>query len=272
MMLLRRTRPDVRQAVMVHEPFVRINSVKSLVMGTWQRLQLRAVLSGADVVMVTTSSWIPLLPAHCHAVAVPAGSNLPDRRERRESQRRALGVGGDTLVLATFGTDHPSRLLDHVVAAANAVAAHRQPVTLQCLGAGTLALHGLDPAVVVHRPGRQSIDDLATELSAADIFLAPFADGLSTRRTTLMAALQHALPVVGTAGRLTEPDLRAEDAAIHWVASGDRKRFADAALVVAEDAALRQQCGVAARALYDRRFSWELIARVILGALSTPSM
>jgi glycosyltransferase involved in cell wall biosynthesis len=252
---------------MVHESFVGINSAKSLVMSTWQRLQLRAVLSAVDVVMVTTSSWIPLLPAGCHAIAVPAGSNLPDRRERRQSRRDALGVDGEMLVLATFGSDHPSRLLDHVVAAANAVVAYRQPVILQCLGAGKLPLDGLDSAVAVHRPGRQSSDDLATELSAADIFLAPFADGLSTRRTTLMAALQHALPVVGTVGHLTEPDLRAEDAAICWVPTGDPGRFADAALVLAGDAALRQRCGAAARALYDRRFSWELIAQSVLTAL-----
>ena len=269
MILLRRRRPDIRQAVMVHEPYVAIDSIKTLVMGTWQRLQLRAVLSVVDVVMVSTSSWIPLLPARCEPIAAPAGSNLPDRRARRDDRRRALGANDETLVLATFGTDHPSRLLDHVVAAANAIAARHQRVMLLCLGVGTRALDNLDPAVIVHRPGRQSLDDLAAELSAVDIYLAAFVDGLSTRRTTLMAALQHALPVVGTDGRLTEPDLRAEGAAIRWAPTGDSKRFAEAALALAGDAALRRSCGAAARELYDRRFSWELIAQIVLAALST---
>jgi len=269
MMLLRRRRPDIRLAVMVHEPFVAIDSVKSLVMGTWQRFQLRAVLAAVDVVMVSTSSWIPLLPARCEPIAAPAGSNLPDRRARRNDRRRALGADDEVLVLATFGTDHPSRLFDHVVAAANAIAARHKRVMLLCLGIGTRALEGLDPAVTVYRPGRQSVDELAAGLSAADIYLAAFVDGLSTRRTTLMAALQHALPVVGTEGRLTEPDLRAEDAAIRWAPTGDPKRFAEAALALAGDAALRRSCGAAARELYDRRFSWELIAQIVLGALST---
>jgi glycosyltransferase involved in cell wall biosynthesis len=270
MIALRRQRPDIRQAVMVHEPFVRIESAKSLVMGTWQRLQLRAVLSAADVVMVSTSSWIPLLPARSRPVTAPVGSNLPDRREWRQTRRQALGADGGALVLATFGTDHPSRLMDHVVAATNAVAARHQRVTLLCLGVGTPALEGLDRAVAVHRPGRQQSDELATELSAADVYLAPFADGLTTRRTTLMAALQHALPVVGIDGPRTEAELRSEEAAIRWTPAGEPRRFADAALELADDAALRQRSGVAARELYERRFSWEVVAGIVVDALSSP--
>ena len=34
-------------------------------------------------------------------------------------------------------------------------------------------------------------------LRASDMLLLPFSDGASTRRTTLMAGLSHALPVVG---------------------------------------------------------------------------
>jgi glycosyltransferase involved in cell wall biosynthesis len=265
---LRRRRPHVRQAVMVHEAYVGINSAKSLLIGTWQRLQLRAVLGAADAVMVTTSSWIPLLPGHKRAVAVPVGSNLPDRRAGRGERRRALGADATTLVLATFGTSHPSRLTDHVVSAANAVATEHGHVTLLCLGIGTQAFRGLDPAVLVHRPGCQTEDELARELSAADIFLAPFFDGLTTRRGTMMAALQHALPVVGTAGILTEPELRREDDAIRWTAAGDREGFARAALELAADGTARARRGAAARALYERRFSWQRVAATIVETLA----
>jgi len=266
---LKRRRPTVQLAVMVHEAFLRAASPKSLVMAAWQRLQLRAVLSVADVVMVSTSAWRPLLPSRRVPITAPVGSNLPDRRERRRDQRRALDAGSETVVLATFGTNHPARLMDYVVAAANASAAGHQPVMLLCLGAGTPPLKGLDPTVTLRRPGRQSDGELATELSAADIYLAPFADGLTTRRTTLMAALQHALPVVGTDGPHTEPGLRDEQAAICWTPIGDPDRFADATLRLACDWALRQRRGAAARALFERRFTWELIADTVLAALAT---
>jgi glycosyltransferase involved in cell wall biosynthesis len=66
---------------------------------------------------------------------------------------------------------------------------------------------------------------------------------------------------------LTETELRREVAAIRWTPAGDSKQFAAAALELADDAKLRQGFGAAARALYDRRFSWEVIASTLLGAL-----
>jgi glycosyltransferase involved in cell wall biosynthesis len=271
MMSLRLRRPAVLRAVMVHEAFVPIDSAKSLVMGAWQRLQLRALLSVADVVMVSTSSWVRLLPAGTRPVVIPAGSNLPDRRGQRDSRRRSLAAGDGALVLASFGTDHPSRLLSFVVAAANAVVSRHDEVKLLCLGAGTRPLDGLDPRVELHRPGRQSDEELAASLSAADVYLAAFSDGVSTRRTTFVAALQHALPVVGTDGWRTEAELRRETLGIRWVPAGDPESFVDAVLALAGDAELRRRYGASARALYDREFSWEFIARRVVTALATPS-
>lgn len=268
---LRRRRTDVRVAVMVHEPFVPVVSAKTLVLGAWQRLQLRTILSLADTVLVSTSSWNRLLPARRQGITAPAGSNLPDRRDMRISQRRALGAEPETIVLATFGTGHPARLIGPVVAAANAIAADDRRVILLVLGTGGQELDDLDPAVVVRRPGRQSPDELAAELSGADIYLAAFVDGLSTRRTTLMAALQHALPVVGSDGPLSEPELRREVGGITWTATGDTSAFAGAAVALAGRSDHRLQRGVAARELYDRRFSWPRIADVVIDALSSPS-
>jgi glycosyltransferase involved in cell wall biosynthesis len=263
--------PETCRAVMVHEPFVPIRSAKSLVMGTWQRLQFRALLALADLVFVSTSSWNPRLPASCRPITAPVGSNLPDGRRQRAERRQVIDATPETIVLATFGTGHPSRLFGHVVAAANAVAAEHDRVTLLVLGTGTQPLHGLDDAVVVRRPGLQSPEELAGELSAADIYLAPFVDGLSTRRTSLMAALQHALAVVGTAGPLTEPGLRHEEAAITWASAGDRMGFASAALALAGDPAARSQRGLAARRLYERRFAWERIAELTIAAVAESS-
>jgi glycosyltransferase involved in cell wall biosynthesis len=263
--------PRTRRAVMVHEPFVPIRSVKSLVMGSWQRLQFRALLALADLVFVSTSSWNPRLPASCRPITAPVGSNLPDGRRQRAERRRAIDASPETIVLATFGTGHPSRLLGHVVAAANAVAAEHDRVMLLVLGTGAQPLCGLDESVTVRRPGLQSPDELAAELSAADIYLSAFVDGLSTRRTSLMAGLQHALAVVGTDGPLTEPDLRREEAAISWVSASDRAGFARAALALAGDPAARLRRGLEARRLYERRFSWERIAELTITAVAQSS-
>src|ERR1700683_2694715 len=48
-------------------------------------------------------------------------------------------------------------------------------------------------------------------LSACDLLIQPYPDGVTTRRTTIMASLAHGLPTLTTSGHLTEP---------FWASSG----------------------------------------------------
>jgi hypothetical protein len=54
-------------------------------------------------------------------------------------------------------------------------------------------------------PGEQSLDELSRYVSACDVMLQPYPDGVSSRRTSVMVALSHARPVVTTVGHLSEP-------------------------------------------------------------------
>jgi len=109
---------------------------------------------------------------------------------------------------------------------------------------------------------------LAESLSATDIFLAPFIDGVSTRRTTVMAALQHGLAVIGTDGPLTDPAFRESDDALRLVPVEREDLFVDAALKLASPRGEREQVSRAARRLYDECFDWPIIAEALLSHLS----
>ncbi len=112
---------------------------------------------------------------------------------------------------------------------------------------------GLDPRIEVHRPGALPAERVARHLACADIFLAPFSDGVSTRRTTLMAALQHGLPVVGTSGESTDSMLTGSTSAIRLLPVGDVTGFGAAVRLISEDADLRLSMAEAARVLYTSR-------------------
>jgi hypothetical protein len=58
---------------------------------------------------------------------------------------------------------------------------------------------------------------LSHHLQACDVLLQPYVDGVSGRRTTTVSALEHAVPVVTTFGRLSEPFWR-ETPAVETVA------------------------------------------------------
>ncbi len=268
--LATKARRGASVALMVHEPFVSMETWRTTAMGLWQRAQLGALRLGADVVFTSIDTWAERLqgaPGGPEVRHLPVGSNLPDRRDRRQEARAELGAEEGTIVLATIGREHPSWLGAYVVAAANAVAATGQPTVLLALGAEAPPLPGLDPAIAVHAPGYLEASELSAQLAAADIFLAPLVDGVSTRRGTLMAALQHGLAVLGTEGPLSDRVLRESGEALRLTPVGDKSEFADAAAALAVDPPARGAMGAAARGLYERRFDWPVIAGEMLAAL-----
>jgi glycosyltransferase involved in cell wall biosynthesis len=260
-------RPSI--AVMVHEPYVPMTSLRWTAMGLWQRLQLAAVRFAADAVFTSTDVWsdrfgrqLPRRPSH----HLPVGSNLPDRRSARAVERRRLGFEEGTLVLAAIGRRHDTWLADYVVAAANATAAER-PVALLLLGAEAPALPGLDARIDLIAPGYLPEDELSAKLAAADLFLAPLADGLSTKRSAVMAALQHGLAVVATAGEVTDAVLRGPGSGIALVPVGRSDRFTAETLQLAKDPAARAEGAAAGRRLYEGQFDWPVICERLLASL-----
>jgi glycosyltransferase involved in cell wall biosynthesis len=271
---LRRAAPRPVIALMVHEPCVDMVDWRSVLMGLWQRVQLASLVRCSDIVFVSVDAWTSYLRGRRPSTAIihlPVGSNLPDKRESHDAERARFGVVPDGLVLAAFGTGHPARLSDYIVVATNRLARSGRPVTLLNLGHGAPGLAGLDDRVKLHHPGRLPGHVVAARLASADIFLAPYVDGVSSRRTALMAALQHALPVVGTDGASTDPLLRGATDALRLLPVGNSESFADAVFNLAFNADLRLAMGRAARRFYEECFDWPVLAsRLVGGLLSIP--
>lgn len=265
--LRRRRRPVL--AIMFHETYVDPESWRWALMGGWQRLQLQALQRCADVQLCSIERWtdrLRRLAPRVPAEHLPVGSNLPDRRALRVEARQELGAQAGTLVLACFGLWHPGRLAGHVFAASRSVARGRHTILLN-LGAPHRTA-GIPPVGVdLREPGFMSGAALARLLAAADIVLAPYEDGVSTRRSTVMAALQHGIPVVGTAGHLTDRLLAAERDALVLVPVDDPARFANAVVALADDPQRLGEAGRAARRLYESRFDWPVIVERLTGIL-----
>jgi glycosyltransferase involved in cell wall biosynthesis len=267
-MRTRRHRPVL--GLMIHEPYVPMTCWRWRLMGTWQRTQLLALRAAADVVLVAVELWADtLMPAWPRRPThhVPVGSALPDMRAAREEQRIRLGFAADTIVLAVFGTSHPTRLTSYVEHSAVAVAEAGHKVGVLNLGADAPPLPALDGRIEVLAPGRLTDADVGRWLSAGDIFLAPFLDGVSTRRTTLMAALQHGLPIVATDGPLTDGMLRDAPEALRLVPVDDDPGFTTTVVRLAGDPVERGGLSSRARELHERCFSWPLIATRTVHAL-----
>jgi glycosyltransferase involved in cell wall biosynthesis len=269
---LRISSSRVRVSLMVHEPYVPMVNWRWALMGIWQRCQLMTALWGTNLAFASIQAWaasvarLPLAPQTFH---LPVGSNLPDARRVREAERARLQAHDNTLIVAVFSTGIPGRSVSRVTSAVNAIAQTGREVLLLNLGAGAHSVReGLSSRVQVFEPGRLPPSQLAANLATADLFLAPFVDGVSTRRGTVMAALQHGIAVLGTAGFLTD-SLFFRGECLELVAADDEQGFAAAAVRLAMNQDHRRSLGEAGRRLYERTFDWPIVARRLVTYLTT---
>jgi glycosyltransferase involved in cell wall biosynthesis len=112
----------------------------------------------------------------------------------------------------------------------------------------------------VHATGLLSDAALSHHLSACDLMLQPYPDGLSSRRTSLMNVLEHGIAVVSNTGHLTE-DFWPSSNIAGFGSSGD---LATHCIRLLNDRAARAQTAQSGLALYRARFDWpRIIAKVI---------
>jgi glycosyltransferase involved in cell wall biosynthesis len=229
----------------------------------WQRTQLTTLLLLADQRFASIELWATKFSRIRPTAHLPSGSNLPDARGERESVRRELGLEG-SFVVATLSTGHPSHLTSYVEKALARLAAEDVDATFLQLGAGATSVE-VPGRMRVERLGFQPPERLGALVAAADLFLAPFVDGVSTRRTSFMAGLCEEVAVLGTHGPLT--DLMLMDRGLDLVDVDRIDVFVDRAVELASDAGRRIRAARAGRMLFEAEFTWDAIANRVLHAI-----
>lgn len=265
---IKRCCPQTRIALMVHEPFVPIKSWKWAIETTWQRWQLWVLARAADLVFFSIDPWVrrfrrwfPKKPV----LHLPVGSNIPYVRASRHRVRRQLGVDEDTLVVGIFGSAHPSHLLHFIRAATKAIAGGSEKLRVLYVGPHGARVRAALDGLPLTDTGPLPPKAVSEHFAAMDIFLAPFEDGVSSRRGSFMAGIQHGVATVSTYGAHTDEMLFTQNGGAFLLASDDEiERFTQYTLQLARDAERRARVGQAGRAFYEAHFSWERIASTLL--------
>ena len=85
------------------------------------------------------------------------------------------------------------------------LAARHTDIAFVCIGRGSEDVAAKLNAPRVTATGALELTALSHHLSACDVLLQPYVDGVSGRRTTTISALEHGIPVATTFGALSEP-------------------------------------------------------------------
>jgi glycosyltransferase involved in cell wall biosynthesis len=267
-----------RVELMVHEPSLAFGegSARQSAVAVVHRVMLMLALGAASCVWMSSPAWEPrlrpfLLGRRVPLRWLPVPSNVAVAGEAVAAP--APGAA-EQVVIGHFGT-YPPHTADRVAAMI--------PRLLEADDRRVMLLLGRDgervrsriadraPALAarVTAPGVLPEAELSRRIARCDLLVQPFPDGVSTRRSSAMAALAHGVPLLTTSGHLTE-GFWARSGAVSLVAAGDDDALAAEAERLLADPLARRRLAEAGRTLYEREFQLSRTVARLRGQLGDP--
>jgi glycosyltransferase involved in cell wall biosynthesis len=270
---LRRKGTDIR--VMFHEPYFYLSWNPALnTLAMVQRMMAAILLRASSRIYISTEQWrrylVSYAPTGTAFTVLPIPSTLPsDPPTDAIAAWRARLLGEHRLLAGHFGTygEHVALELAPIIPG---LLERITDLRFVCVGRGSerfverLVFRYPRMAGRVQATGALDPPDAASALAACDLALQPFPDGVTTRRTSVMAPLALGVPIVTSRGFLTEP-LWSETPAVVLAAASDPQAHVDAAVSLLRDESTRTQLGGLGRRLYDRQFALERTVQVLMG-------
>lgn len=249
-------------SLIVHETYFREwSSPRSLLSGTLQKRQLMEtaasatyVFSASDVLIDEMSDW----RLSSRATYLPIGSNIERVESDTTALRHMLGIDEEQTVLTLFGGGNSLKwMASHVNAVEELLNARRIPHTWLLLGGVPDDWFALSAPII--RPGWLDDEVLSAYLQLTDLFLVPHVGGVSGKRGTIVTALQHGLPIIGTDGPITDSFWRGVSG-VTLTPTAKPYQFAAAVHGLSGDNATRRLHSKTNARLFESAFTWQRIA------------
>ncbi len=251
--------------LIVHEPYLSFvaGALRQNAAALVHRVMAILLLSAASRVWVTIPDWERRLRPYALGRRLPFQwlpifSNVPvvENPDHVRTVRRQYAAGGQLLIghFGTFGS-LITTLLEPILVALAQVSG----ITILLMGHGSeqyrenLIRKETRLANLVQATGKLPAEQLSYHLSACDVMVQPYPDGVSSRRGSFMAGLSHGKPIVTTYGHLSEQLWNNTDAAV-VVPVGDTEACIRSVRRLCDDAGERQRVASAALDLYRERF------------------
>lgn len=248
----------------------------------WQRFAGLLLASSSDSVGATVEAWQrPLREMGIRKPidVIPVGSNIPEVRiseEERSILRKEILHGPEGVLVVGFGAWH-DRDIPAVLGAVGQLK-RRGRVKLVWIGGGpaTHGRHGSPFERVMNENGLDDLDvfwsgvlphpQVSRLLAIGDLMILPFTDGVSTRRTSAITALQHGIPLLTTRGADPQPWF-VHGVNTYLVSAGDKRALGIGCVELVRQPDLRARLARGARELYETHFAWHVIAERVLSSV-----
>jgi len=250
-----------------------IKQLKRVMFAILHRINYVFLALAAKKVAFTTKKWTSISKIYFFwlkdkFVTIPAFSNL-NKRSLSENEKRqlmaSLGILDSETILFFLGYLHPSKLIGYVLASFEYLLKKNYNVKFICAGYETEKV----PSIVgnsalkdkIITTGTCSKEKIEYYLNIADIYLCPYSDGFSERRTSAMAGLHFGLPIVTTYGSNTSRHLLAQHKDCFILAKNKRQFIRETEALVRNTAA-RKKIAAAGEKFYNDNFSVNRVAGI----------
>lgn len=262
----------IRCITTFHERYIVFSlNPKSALLSLIQRISFFLMIMASETIIFCAQHWAEdcrryffWLRKKIYYLSV--GSNIqhvPLNQEQRQKKRFELGAKDKTIILGTFGKVENSInkfYFDTLLSSYENLIRKGYDVILLLIGWPLKNSSLYFPykeriAPVSIKPvGRLPANEVSEYLNIVDVYLAPFDDGLTARKGTVMAAMHCGLPVISTLGAETENIFNSCKAI--KLAEPKKKFFLDALLNLVENRQESMLLGKAAKVFYAENFSW----------------
>jgi len=211
-------RNKVKIIVTVHEDYVwSFSSPKLLFLSFWNRFVYLLICWFSHGIVITSKKF----EKGVHAInkkykLIPVCSCIPririTDRDIATLRKKLLNGKEGIFLIGTFGNMHPSKDILQIFSLIKRLS---EVYNIKFLWIGGRDIENKEEFIknkleeyhlqnIVEFTGFQDRESISRLLSAIDIFLLPYSEGVTTRRTSVMAALEHSLPVISTISEFTE--------------------------------------------------------------------
>jgi len=197
-----------------------------------------------------------------NAFLLPNGSNLNLKLIDRKKMRIDQNIKSNEIILTLFGGGESLRKMSNYVNNVDLLLA-KNKITVRWLFLGGVKDEWFKLKQPSISPGYLTQEELSAWLQLTDIFLMPHLYGVAIKRSTLMAAMQHGLPVVGTKGRITDQILSNANGVLISPMPG-MQEFSNNVLKLCKFENMRKDLGFNNQLFFKQNFTWSEIADYFL--------
>lgn len=173
--------------------------LRSLILHPTHKYQLRNLLQRCDQVVTTTEEFgelIKRMTNNANLTILPAYSNITrvveKESETTSSKRKIAFIGGL----------HPSKCIPEIIERLIKNISINERYEIHLFGVAKSQWQSSNTQNIIFHGHLEDIE-FSQKLQQMDLVLAYFSDGLSTRRGSVMTALQHGIPVISSEPRLS---------------------------------------------------------------------